>query len=231
MDRLISGVKVDLGRADDVATKNGLEVNLRLLELLRRQTSRLDPEGRMINNDQKRSLQHQLDALSAMLLEGERQTINTNSQTLDSLKQAVEELEALADLRVVNGRLCTQIRGFGNFTSFPNSQFAGSQRMLVYCEVENQTSLPMTEVNGVQSFRTRLRGSLVIYNEADQIVQQQEFPVIEDRSHKRRRDFYLYFPVQLESLAVGDYRMELMVEDIDGSKTATLKPAIQFSVH
>ncbi len=231
LDRTIVQVKNELQSSSVGASRNGLEVNLRLLEMLKRQTANLDQQQRMINNDQKRSLQHQLDALAVMLVEGETQSINTNEQTLASLKAAVEELESLADLRVANGRLCTQISGFGNFKAFPESSFRGNQRMLVYCEVENQMSLPVNEVNGVVRFRTRLRGSLAIYDINGVIVQQQEFPVIDDRAHKRRRDFYVYFPIQLQNLSAGDYRMELMIEDIDGSKTATLKPAIEFSVY
>ena len=230
LQRTISQVKTELADAPDSASRNGLEVNLRLLEMLQRQTTSLDQQHRMINNDQKRSLQHQLDALAKMLMEGESQSINTNDETLASLKAAVQELESLADLRVGNGRLCTKIIGFGNFRTFPDSTFSGDQRMLVYCEIENQTSLPINEVNGTTRYRTRLKGSLAIYDDQGNVVQQQEFPIIEDRAHKRRRDFYVYFPIQLQQLKPGDHRMELMIEDVDGSKTATLKPAIQFSV-
>ena len=65
--------------------------------------------------------------------------------------------------------------------------------------------------------------------EQGRVVQQAEYPVVEDVVRKRRRDFYMYFPVQLKRLPVGSYRLELLVEDLGGNKTASM-PAMDFMV-
>lgn len=226
----ISKIKTTLTTETDAAARNGLEVNLQLLELLKQQSKQLDANDRMINNDQKRSLQHQLDALSAMLGQQGSSAMNASETTLDSLKYAVEELESLAELRVTNGLFCTQISGFGKFKPFSTSTFSSSQRMLIYCEVENQTSVAVNSGIGAQEYRTQLQGSYVIYDRDGQAVQREAFAPINDVARNRRRDFYVYFPMQLKQLPAGEYRLELMIEDLHGSKTSTLKPGIHFEV-
>lgn len=223
-------IKSELATETDAAARNGLEVNLQLLELLQQQAKQLDANDRMINNDQKRSLQHQLNALSAMLGQQGSSATNASASTLDSLKYAVEELESLAELRVTNGLFCTQISGFGKFKPFSTSTFSGSQRMLIYCEVENQTSVAVNNGIGAQEYRTQLQGSYVIYDRDGQAVQKEAFTPINDVARNRRRDFYVYFPMQLKQLPAGEYRLELMIEDLHGSKTSTLKPGIHFEV-
>ena len=133
-------------------------------------------------------------------------------------------------LTLNNAAFCTKISGFGQFTPFAANTFSGSQKTLLYCEVENQTSNQFTSVDGSQQFETTLLGSIVIYDANDQVVQTKKFPAIKDIARQQRRDFYVYFPVQFNELANGDYRLELNVEDITGNKTAALRPSMRFSV-
>ncbi|MEL7498618.1 MAG: hypothetical protein AAFN77_13510 [Planctomycetota bacterium] len=228
---LMAQVKSAIEVETDPAAKNGLEVNFQLLELLQQQTQQFDASGRMINNDQRRSLEHQLAALSAMLDSQQVRSETRNSETLDNLKDAVEELETLAELKVTNGVFCTKILGFGKFNPFMTARFASSQKMLIYCEVENQTTREVTNGIGNSEYRTQLQGSYVIYDAEGDIVQQEKFQPVLDTARNRRRDFYLYFPVQLRGLESGEYRLELMIEDIYGSKTATLDSGLHFSVN
>jgi len=85
-------------------------------------------------------------------------------------------------------------------------------------------------VNSDRSYLTRLRGSYVIYDQQGRVVQQSEYPVVDDVARKKRRDFYMYFPIQIGELAVGNYKLELMVEDLSSNKTAVLKPGMAFQV-
>ena len=230
LESLIADIQTEAELESNESAKNGLEVNLQLLKLMNRQVSQLDQQGRMINNDQKRSLQHQLDALSTMLMDPQTRSGAQSRESLNSLQQAVDELRSLAELEVTNGVFCTQISGFGKFKPFPNSEFNSSQKLLIYCEVNNQKSIPFHTGSGTTEHRTRLVGHYAIYDQEGQVVQKATFAPIEDRARNRRRDFYLYFPIQLNSLKPGEYDLTLMIEDTYGSKTASLDNGIFFTV-
>ena len=135
----------------------------------------------------------------------------------------------MAALRVSAGKFCTEISGFGKYKPFPSSVFQAGQKTLVYCEVENYKSNAHI-VNSESTYHTRLRGSYVIYDEQGRVAQQSEYPAVEDVARKRRRDFYMYFPIQIGDLAPGNYKLELLVEDLSSNKTAALKPGMTFQV-
>ena len=129
-----------------------------------------------------------------------------------------------------NAAFCTKISGFGQFKPFAANNFSGSQKALLYCEIENQSSKQFTNTDGSSQFETVLHGSVAIYDANDQIVQTAKFPAIKDVARHQRRDFYVYFPVQFNDLAQGDYRLELSVEDASANETAVLRPFMRFSI-
>ncbi len=230
----IQNVKSQLALEVEPATRNGLEVNLRLLEILQRQMADVEVRNDSLSNEEKQYWQHQLDALTMMLNssdvgESDLTRHHTAIETLDHLRKAVERLESIAELRITNGAFCTAVSGFGQFRAFPSTTFSPGQRMLVYCEVENYSST-QRQAALKSEVVTRLRGSFVIYNEQGRAVQQAEYPIVEDVSTKRRRDFYMHFPVQLGNLTSGHYRLELMVEDLNGNKTGSVEPGLEFRV-
>ena len=101
--------------------------------------------------------------------------------------------------------------------------------MLIYCEVENYMSNE-TIVDRSSGVHTKLRGSLAIYDQSGQAVQQSQYPIVDDVARKRRRDFYMYFPLQLNDLPAGQYNLVLTVEDLNGNKSASTEPAMTFTV-
>ena len=143
---------------------------------------------------------------------------------------AVAQEDPELTLTLNNAAFCTKITGFGQFESFAANTFSGSQRTLLYCEVENQTSKRFTGFDGSDQFETVLHGSVVIYDANDRVVQTEKFPAIKDIARQQRKDFYVYFPVQFNELARGDYRLELSVEDVAGNETTVLRPFMRFSV-
>ena len=152
-------------------------------------------------------------------------------KTVDQLKpKPVTVTKVVPELTLSNAAFCTKISGFGQFKPFASNSFSGSQKTLLYCEVENQTSKQFTNSDGSQQFETVLRASLVIRDESGNIVQTANFPVIKDVARQRRRDFYVYFPVQFDNLTRGVYDLELSVEDASASETAVLRPFMRFSV-
>ena len=230
----IENVKLQLSNERDSRSRNGLEVNLRLLEVLQRQMTTVEENQNVLSNVEREYWQHQLDAITLMLPSNDTSTSDldrhkTAYDTLDHLRKAVERLESIANLKVSNGTFCTEISGFGKFSPFPSTTFKAGQKTLVYCEVENYLSQVRT-ANYESSYHTTLRGSYVIYDQQGRAVQQMEYPTVEDASRKRRRDFYMYFPIEIGKLAPGNYKLELLVEDLGGNKTASLSPGMAFQV-
>ena len=166
------------------------------------------------------------------------QQLAAQSSTLLELQDAIKQLKVKPapviptppELTLRNAAFCTKISGFGQFKPFAANNFSGSQKTLLYCEVENQTSNQFTNFDGSSQFETVLHGSLVIYDASDNIVQTANFPAIKDVARHQRRDFYVYFPVQFDNLVRGDYRLELSVEDASANQTAVLRPFMRFSV-
>ena len=166
------------------------------------------------------------------------QQLAAQSSALQELQDAIKQLKtkpvaaipAAPKLTLNNAAFCTKISGFGQFKPFAANNFSGSQKTLLYCEVENQTSKQFTNFDGSQQFETVLHGSIVIYDANNQVVQSASFPAIKDVARHQRRDFYVYFPVQFDDLDRGDYRLELSIEDASASKTAVLQPYMRFSV-
>ena len=216
-------------------------VNLRLLKALRGQMEQVEdrPATGEYSENESQYWQHQLEAITTMLgspvSTGENPAVTdyhrhqTAHATLEHLRSAVAQLESIASLKVTSGQFCTEITGFGQFRTFPSNAFSAGQKMLVYCEVENYKTVGHQTATG-NDFRTRLRGSFAIYDADGKVVQQAEFPTVDDVARKRRRDFYMYMPVTLGDLPAGQYVLHALVEDIYGNKTASLDPPLKFSV-
>ncbi len=115
-------------------------------------------------------------------------------------------------LKLVNSQFCTEIKGYGQIVPFPANRFSGNQRMLVYCEVENFES-EQKQVDSGTVFSTRFHGRFEILDSNGRNVQAGSLPEIEDRSIRKRRDFYLYFPVTFRNLSPGDYTLNLYVDE------------------
>jgi len=237
LDEAIELAEERLNRINNPA--DSTVVNLRLLKALRGQMEHMDAStasGQLTENESQ-YWQHQLEAITAMLGSpaGANQAITdyhrhqTAHKTLEHLRNAVSQLESIASLKVGSGQFCTEITGFGQFRTFASNAFTAGQKMLVYCEVENYRTIENQSATGAD-FRTRLKGSFAIYDADGKVVQQAEYPTVDDVARKRRRDFYMYLPVTLSDLPSGQYVLHALVEDIHGNKTASLDPPLNFSV-
>lgn len=221
----------------DSQTRTSMEINLRLLDVLSRQMGDVAQEHRQFTVSENQYWQHQLEAITSMLQTTELADVHDNNllqhhtahQTLTHLRHAIAQLESLANLKISSGVFCTEVSGYGQFESFPNHQFAAGQKVLVYCEVENYSTIEQPNETG-STFHTKLRGSYAIYDAAGHAVQQAEFPVMEDVARKRRRDFYMHLPITIGDLSTGSYELHLLVEDLGGNKTASLTPPLSFVV-
>ncbi len=240
LDEAIQLAEVRLNRMRTPSASG--RVNLRLLKALRGQMEQMEYQGSEPGNavhseNESQYWQHQLEAITTMLQTpaGDSQAVTdyhrhqAAHETLEHLRHAVSQLESIASLKVTSGQFCTAISGFGKYRTFPTNTFSPGQKMLIYCEVENYTSSENQAVTGTE-FRTRLKGSFAIYDADGHVVQQAEFPSVDDVARKHRRDFYMYMPVTLGELPSGEYVLHALVEDIYGNKTASLDPPLSFSV-
>ena len=233
-------VKQQLGANHiDSDTRTSLEVNLRLLDVLSRQMNDLAEAQQQFSPSENQYWQDQLEAITSMLKVSDSPNARSNEllrhhtahETLSHLRNAVAHLESLANLRVTEGEFCTEVSGYGQFETFSSNLFPAGQKVLVYCEIENFTSVAYgTSSQNEPTYLTRLRGSYAIYDSTGKAVQQAEFPTLEDRARKRRRDFYMHLPITIGELAAGNYELHLLIEDLEGNKTASLTPPLAFTV-
>ncbi len=176
---------------------------------------------------------HQLSAIQTLLNANDDSTAISFGRdamvSLEHLRQAETELESYANLKIGNANFCYEVTGFGQYRTWDSNVFAPGQQLLLYCELENHTTKE-TEQKGVSEYVTKLKNSIVICDANNRVVQQIDFPMVEDHARSRRRDFYLFVPIVVGQLPHGSYRAYLSINDMVGNKTTTLDPPIQFEV-
>ena len=179
------------------------------------------------------TMERQLQEIQAILRQGTEVPVALRGQqaysALTQLREAELELVPTATLKIRNPTFCTEVLGFGQYRETERAVFERDQSVLIYCELENYVSRKEL-VNNHTKFTTRLRTSLVICDRENQIVQQIEFPTVEDHARGYRRDFYLFVPLTVGLHSPGTYRLYLSVTDLEGNKTTTLDPPLSFEV-
>ncbi|MDA7923758.1 hypothetical protein N9B60_00035 [Mariniblastus sp.] len=229
LDASIQKLKGQLDFETDSNRRNAIEINLQLFEFLRHQLAN-DGTLTSISAEEKKYWEHQLEAIETMTQGGgEEATEKATDATLDNLRMAMNRLEAMAELQIMNSAICSEIKGFGKHKPFPENKFQPGQPFLVYCEIENYESIEQ-EINLERVVQSRFQGGYQIENEAGQLVQSGQFPIIEDNAPKRRRDFYLYFKIELNELEPGNYRLRMEIEDLNGQKKGNLEQDLLFNV-
>jgi hypothetical protein len=119
-------------------------------------------------------------------------------------------------LQLANITLCNEILEFGKVAGTKASLAPGGQA-LVYVEVSGRTS-KMTGA-GVE---TRLNGKLRLTPSAGGATMEWPFPNIVDVAPVERNEFFCFMILQLpDSLSEGDYRLEVVVEDVHGGAAAS----------
>lgn len=124
--------------------------------------------------------------------------------------------------------LTTEITGFGNYERLTTKQFQPGQTILLYCELTGYSSLEKTVREGTE-FQTTLESQLMVTDASGKTVQQDSFPVLNDVSHSRRNDFYMYVPFKVGKLPAGNYEVMLRVRDANNNSSAIAGP-VSFSV-
>ena len=220
---------------DDQAT---LQIYLRLLHLIannQEQATRGIPE---LDKQDQQFWQSQMAALATLLESGSANADSatfqnsqraTTDRTLEHLRQAIHQLSPDANLQIENVALCREVNGYGQFETFKTNEFLPKQQVLIYCELENFVSVTVTSGNDTK-YETEFKGSFTILNEQQQAVYQHEYSAVRDIGQRRRRDFYMYFPMTIPQLPSGSYSLQLEIEDLKGNKAGTLEKPLPFVI-
>ncbi len=136
------------------------------------------------------------------------------SLALASLRKAESFLATGADLELKNLAFCTQVDGFGIVTKFAQNQFQPEQECLLYCEVDNFTTLQVK--NG---YETQLQGNYEIVEANGRRVAQGLLPMNTDLCSNQRRDYFIVYQLYMPSdISAGKYQLKLTIEDMHGKK-------------
>ena len=134
----------------------------------------------------------------------------------DDVRTAVQTLEARAPLELVDLRLCSEVKRFGDFTPFdPPARRAGDW-VVIYCEVDGLHHEPTPG-----GFRTQLAGHLEINPEGGGPALALPLRSAEEVFPRRRRDYYIAYLTQIpRDLAPGQYTVRVSLKDVLADRTA-----------
>ena len=225
----ISALESQINELTDETQKTDLNSGLTILQTLQFKMSEDKPLFESAGS--REYWDYQVDALSELLNKSVTRKDSTGpaSRAVQHLQQAVTQLREIANLKVSVVKFCTKVAGYGQYVPEVTGQFSVGQQTLIYCELEN--FIPAIETIDNQTiYRTRLKSRFHVVNSGGDIVQQVEFPVVEDVARNRRRDFYMHLPVTIGELGPGSYQLYLTIEDLSGNKTATMDSPLRFDL-
>lgn len=167
----------------------------------------------------------QLFAISTMLGSDSQPAVSPRATAAGAhLNEAAAELAELSSLSLRNLRFCKTVYGFGAYEPREAATFSAGEKLLLYVEVENYSTRASEE-----GLKTSLASRYRIVNAEGGIVDEHEFPVVDDTCLSRRRDFHIQYEVPLrKAMAPGQYRLEISMEDRFGEKTG--KNSVDFVV-
>ncbi|MGI9516428.1 MAG: hypothetical protein ACR2NP_05260 [Pirellulaceae bacterium] len=187
---------------------------------------------------QKQFWNHQLTVIDTMLNQSgpDSRSISATAawrrratQAARQLKLALDELANVASLQLEHVAFCSEVRGFGQYQPLP-PRFHVGQQVLIYCEIDNYSLQSAGTTETDQQLVAKLQGRYAIVDAENRVVYQYEFQPVEDTAQRRRKDFYMFFPVAMPELPIGEYRLQLSVEDLVGNKVASGGKDLAFQI-
>lgn len=136
------------------------------------------------------------------------------SLVMDSQRKATGFLAAASNLEVRNIAFCTDVERYGVVTKFPKYQFKPDDEVLLYCEVENVSALPVKD-----GFESQLQGSYEILDTNGNRIVEQTLPMEPDVCQNVRRDYYMVYRIFMpQQISPGNYKLRLTIEDLKARK-------------
>lgn len=230
LSRTIEVFEAELAKHNgESETSDRLQTGLSILKALESGFSIETGQGSHSQEELRLYWSHQIDAINELLKTSSSVSGTAASTALHHLQSAVHELAAIADLSLPFAVFCNKVTGFGQFRTFDSSEFDANQNVLVYCEIDNFAPLLETK-DGVTNYQTQLSSAFWITNGSNEIVQQQDFPVVTDNARNLRRDFFMHLPVTFADLPPGEYELQVEVRDHGSDKTGRLDQPLRFSI-
>ncbi|MEE9602903.1 MAG: hypothetical protein V3V75_06335 [Thermoguttaceae bacterium] len=162
----------------------------------------------------------------ATLLDTQR-TGDATSRTAETkwiLDEALTRLAESAPLVVRNLAFCTAVQSYGCTSEFKKYEFDPGQKVLLYAEIENFTSVATPK-----GYHTSLRSSYQIFDSRAQRVADHDFTTTEEYCDNARRDFFICYQLSLPTrIYPGKHTLKLTVEDLKGQKIG--QTSIEFTV-
>ncbi len=190
-------------------------IRLRLLQALAGQRdAALEPVPNL-SPAQQEFLSQQVYALAALVdQQGNALWSRRAALTAEHLQTAADKLSQQAGLQVRNAQLCTEIKSYGNYTTFAKQTFRPNQDVLLYAELDRfKTS------NTERGFHTKFHAAYQILDRNGRKIVEKELGLAEEHSPVRRRDYFVSYLVRLPAELQGDeYTLKLMIEDQLGSQ-------------
>lgn len=146
------------------------------------------------------------------------------AQAKRQLVHATGCLGELATLEVRNLAFCREIQSYGAIEQFEQNEFAPSQRVLLYAEVENFLS-----EDTPRGHHTQLRSRYQIFDAAGSRVAENQSTVTEEYCTNPRRDYFIGCEFCLPTrIYPGRHTLKLTVEDLKSQKIG--ESTIEFTV-
>ncbi len=136
------------------------------------------------------------------------------SRKVRPLLEMSDRLRSLADLTIPTLALCSEVKGFGNYTPFdgdpPHFSAGLDHPVILYCEVQNFSS----QLNDAKMWQTELDQDAVLYTEGGMAVWNDKTQAVHDTARNRRQDFFIVQRMRLPStLPIGRYLLKVTIED------------------
>jgi hypothetical protein len=136
------------------------------------------------------------------------------SKQVRPLLDMADRLRSLADLTIPTVALCSEVRGFGNYTPFdgdpPHFSAGVDHPAILYCEVQNFSA----RLNDTKMWQTELGQDAVLYTEGGMEVWRDKPQSVVDSARNRRQDFFIVQRMRLPAtLPIGRYLLKVTIED------------------
>ena len=160
---------------------------------------------------------------------------STDADGMSALQGLSERLSKTVGLQIPKALLCTEVRGFGRYSEFPQTNFLAGRRVraLLYVEVDG---FAHREMNGVEfggleveePWAIDVTQTLELYHSGAGEILAWKRPeeIVVETSRNKQRDFYLLTDFELpETLTVGSYQLKVIIKDrVAKSRAEVLVP-------
>ncbi len=171
------------------------------------------------------------EMLSSVLSPGEI----SEEDRATALRTLSDRLNRSMGLNIPRALLCTEVRGFGRYTPFPQTDFLAGRRIraLLYVEVDRfeHREVDTSNLGGLpveERWAIDLTQTLELYHDGEGEILAWKRPeeVVVETSRNKQRDFYLLTEISLpETLTVGSFQLKVIIRDrVAGARTEMLIP-------